>query len=424
MSQKEVKLSKFQKEFIRRRDEPLLVLATGISAGKSKVAGLWCVLETVQKQCRIIAAAQNFKALSEVLFREIKFWLEYFGVKYKYHFGQKFTLENGSEIFGASAENPEGILGFTDISAALIDEAAYCPQELYHYIGDRMRGDGIKPKYRLISSPSNQQKAKWFTDLCLANPGQVIHATALDNPFTSDEFKESLKKRYGEGSALYRQQVLGEFIETDSSDALITIDKFVSAPTRDAGVGFTIGCDAARFGVDRTVIILRDNSRIVNTAVLHKSDTFEICTAINKLALGKQINGIFVDGTGGYGAGIVDQLKLTYKNKVHEINFGGKSNDSVCSNNRALMYRNLRDALIDGFYVDDPEIREEICAQRLKLNTAGLFQLVPKEQIKEYLGRSCDLSDALALSFMEEYESSAYVVTPDIQRMLINDLFR
>jgi hypothetical protein len=421
--QKEIKLSKFQTEFIKRRDEPLLVLATGISAGKSKVAGLWCVLETIQTKCRIIAAAQNFKALDEVLFREIRYWLNYFDIKYRCS-DKKFTLENGSEIFGATDENPEGILGFTDISAAIIDEAAYCHEELYHYIGDRMRGQGIKPKYRLISSPSNQQKSKWFTDLCMKNPSAVIHATALDNPFTSAEFKESLKRRYGEGSALYRQQVLGEFIEADSSDALITIDKFASSATLDAGSYYTIGCDAARFGVDRTVVILRNNARIVDMIIMHKSDTFEICSAINKLAVGKNIKGIFVDGTGGYGAGVVDQLKLTYGFKVHEVNFGAKPKDGICSNNRAFMYRNLRDAILNGFYIENPEIREEICAQRQKLNGTGLFQLVPKEEIKEYLGRSPDLSDALALSFMEDYDDGSIVVTPVLQQSYINTLFR
>lgn len=421
--QKEIKLSKFQTEFIKRRDEPLLVLATGISAGKSKVAGLWCVLETIQTKCRIIAAAQNFKALGEVLFREIRYWLNFFNIKYRCS-DKKFTLENGSEIFGATDENPEGILGFTDISAAIIDEAAYCHEELYHYIGDRMRGQGITPKYRLISSPSYLQKAKWFTDLCMRNTSSVIHATALDNPFTSKEFKESLKRRYGEGSALYRQQVLGEFIEADSSDALITIDKFASSATLDAGSYYTIGCDAARFGVDRTVVILRNNACIVDMIIMHKSDTFEICSAINKLAVGKNIKGIFVDGTGGYGAGVVDQLKLTYGFKVHEVNFGAKPKDGICSNNRAFMYRNLRDAILNGFYIENPEIREEICAQRQKLNGTGLFQLVPKEEIKAYLGRSPDLSDALALSFMEDYDDGSIVVTPVLQQSYINTFFR
>lgn len=422
---KDIKLSKFQKKFIDRSNEQLLVLATGISAGKSKVAGLWCVLETIKKPCRIIAAAQNFKALSEVLFREIKYWLDYFGIKYRYHFGQKFTLQNGSEIFGASAENPEGILGFTDISAAIIDEAAYCPEELYHYIGDRMRGEGIVAKYRLISSPSNQQKAKWFTDLCLQNPSSVIHASALDNPFTTPEFKESLKKRYGEGTALYRQQVLGEFIETDSSDALITIDKFSSKPISTVDdKQYVIGCDAARFGVDRTVIILRNSYEIIAKTILHKSDTFEIVREINKLAIGKNIKSYYIDGTGGYGSGVADMLRLHASN-VYEVNFGGKSPDNMCANNRAYMYQRLRDAIQDGFYVEDPEIREEICAQRLKLSGNGLFQLVPKEEVKEYLKRSCDLSDALALTFMQTKEEQSIVsITPDMQRDYINSFFR
>ena len=411
---KEVKLSHFQKEFIDRSDDPLLVLATGVSAGKSKVAGLWCVFETIKKQCRIIASAQNFKALSEVLFREIKYWLDYFEIKYKYNFGQKFVLQNGSEIFGASAENPEGILGFTDISAAIIDEAAYCPEELYHYIGDRMRGEGIVAKYRLISSPSNQQKAKWFTDLCMNNPSCVIHASALDNPFTTPEFKESLKKRYGVGSSLYRQQVLGEFIETDSSDALITIDKFSSSALQN-DEEYVIGCDAARFGVDRTVVILRNSYQIIDKVVLHKSDTFEIVSAINSLTAGRKVKAIYIDGTGGYGGGIADTLRL-HNSNVYEINFGGKSPDDMCANNRAYMYQKLRDAILEGFYVDDPEIKEEICAQRIKLSNNGLFQLVPKDEIKEYLKRSCDLSDALALSFMNtKEEQSRKTITPQMQ---------
>lgn len=405
----EVKLSKFQKEFIDRRDEDLLVLATGISAGKSKVAGLWCVLETIQDKKRIICAAQNFKSLAEVLFREIKFWLQRFGIEYHEKYGQKIELQNGSEIFGASAENPEGILGFTDISAAIIDEAAYCPEELYHYIGDRMRGEGIKPKYRLISSPSNQTRAKWFTDLCMKNPNKVIHASALDNPFTSDEFKQSLKERYGVGSPMYRQQVLGEFIETDSSDCLLNQYDFRSSSNGSDGE-YIIGCDLARFGVDRTVILLRDSYKIIDTIILHQADTFKITSALHDLYSRYDIKATYFDGTGGYSGGTYDLLKLKYDN-VYEINFGGKSPDDTCANNRAYMYRNLAKAIKDGFYVgENPELKEELLAQRIKLNQRGLFQMIPKEEVKSYLGRSPDISDSLALSF---YNDGTQPYTPE-----------
>lgn len=117
-------------------------------------------------------------------------------------------------------------------------------------------------------------------------------------------------------------------------------------------------------------------------------------------------------------------LRLHASN-VYEVNFGGKSPDNMCANNRAYMYQRLRDAIQDGFYVEDPEIREEICAQRLKLSGNGLFQLVPKEEVKEYLKRSCDLSDALALTFMQTKEEQSFVsITPDMQRYYINSFFR
>ena len=421
---KEVKLSKFQKEFIKRSDEDLLILATGISAGKSKVAGLWCVLETLNNSCRIIAAAQTYRALTEVLFREITNWLNYFEVEYKYSkVDKKFELFNGSTIFGATAEDPAGILGFTDISAAIIDEAAYCPEELYHFIGDRMRGLGIKPKYRLISSPSNKAAAKWFTMLCAQNPNQVIHATALDNPFTSPEFKESLKKRYGEGSPLYRQQVLGEFIESDSSDLLVNISDFSIEPKLASENEYFMGVDISRFGVDRTCIVLRDNREILDFDVLHQADSHRIISSIQRMAQNRNVKSINLDGTGGFSAGVYDIMKLSYDN-VFEINFGAKSPDSICANNRSYMYMKLRDAIKDGFYIKDKDFINEICAQKVQLNNRGLFQLVPKEVIKEEIGKSPDLADALALSFYSETESMYINITPEKQKLYMNSLFR
>lgn len=397
----ELKLLPYQREFIKRCDDPLVILCAGVSAGKTRAAAVWVVLECLKKKSRIIAGAQTYKALTEVLFREIENMLIHFGIKYKYNTGQKFVLQNGSEIFGATNENPTGVLGFTDIDGAVIDEAAYASADFFNYTSDRLRGENvIIPKMRLITSPSNSMASKWFSDLCRKNPASVIHATSLENKFTSDAFKEALKKRYGEGTPLYRQQVLGEFIETDSSDALVTIDKFAGSKILDSGHDYYIGCDIARFGVDRTCIVLRDGAQIVDMIILHQADSHTIVRNIEKLCMNRTVKGIYLDGTGGYSSGVFDIMKLTHDN-VWEINFGGKSPDELCSNNRAFMYRRLKDAIESGFFVDDKDLKEEICAQRIMLNNRGLFQLVPKDEIKEYLGKSPDLSDALALSFYE-----------------------
>lgn len=426
MSRKvELQLSRFQKEFINRKDDPLCILCTGISAGKTRAAAVWVVLECLSKKTRIIAAAQNYKALSEVLFREIKLLLDMMKVEYHYVTGNKFTLSNGSEIFGATNENPTSVLGFSDIDGAIIDEAAYTSEELYHYIGDRLRGANIKtPKMRLITSPSNQSKAKWFRDICMKHPEAVIHATALDNPFTSKEFKQSLKDRYGEGSPLYRQQVLGEFIETDSSDTLLKWDE-IGVESKGNNQEYYIGVDMARFGVDRTVIILRDGYQILKKVILHQADTFRVSSEVHKLynECNNRIKATYIDGTGGFGGGITDILRQDYDN-VYEINFGSKSYDNLCTNMRSYMYRKLSMAIKDGFYVgNDKDLIEELLAQRIKLNDRGLFQLVSKDEIKEQIGRSPDISDALALTFASNDNEDEMVVDRKTLHNLTNFFF-
>ena len=103
----------------------------------------------------------------------------------------------------------------------LIDEAAYCNEIIYNYAKDRMRGGKYKPMTRLISSPQNGDVTNYFSELVKNNPDKVIRATAFDNPFTSQDFKDELVERYGEGSNLYRQQILGEIIDVEAVDAII-----------------------------------------------------------------------------------------------------------------------------------------------------------------------------------------------------------
>lgn len=415
----------YQKEFIRRANDPLVILCAGVSAGKTRAAATWVVLECLKKKSRIIAGAQTHVALERVLFREIEMMLQSFGVQYKYNKGQYFQLENGSEIFGATNENPVAVLGYTDIDGAIIDEAAYASEDFFNYTADRLRGEHIKvPKIRLITSPSNSVASKWFKDLCMKHPDAVIHATSLDNKFTSEEFKQQLIDRYGKGTPLYRQQVLGEFIETDTSDALVTPDKFAGSPCLEGGNRYWIGVDIARFGVDRTCIIVRNNREIVDMSILHQADSHAIIGEIKRLSIGRNVERIYLDGTGGYSSGVFDILKLELDN-VFEVNFGAKSPDVMCSNNRSYMYRKLKEAIESGFYVNDKDLIEEICAQRMKLNAAGLFQLVPKEEVKEYLGgKSPDLSDALALSFYSNEKMENSVASHDRCNECMTFLFR
>lgn len=398
-----LKYSSFQKKFLQMSDEALLILTTGVGAGKSRVAAMWIVFEAIKKKTRMIAAAQNYRALTEVLFREVETLLLQLNIDFKYTKGQKFTLYNGSEIFGATAQNPTSILGFTDIECAIIDEAAYCPEELYNYITDRMRGENVsKGRVRLISSPSNILQAQWFKKLCKKYPTKVIHATTFDNPFTSKEFKEAQKEKYGEGTPLFRQQLLGEFIDDDLNFAIIGAKEFPTLKQESYGSRY-MGIDCAGSGADYTVFIVADATGILDKVKIEKADTFKLHTIAKNLIDKWKIRKVRIDVTGGFGTGLHDMLKLSCPSvDVIGVNFGQKPIENFYLNARAELYFNLVEKIKSGFYIDDEEIIEELTSTTYLINGAGKTQLIPKGDIKEAIGRSPDSSDALGLCLYDK----------------------
>lgn len=397
-----VPVSAFQRKFLSYSKEPTVILTTGVGAGKSRVAALWVVLEATQNKSRIIAAAQNYRALTEVLFREIEKILIEWNIKYSYTKGKKFVLSNGSEIFGATAENPTSILGFTDINAAIIDEAAYTPEELYYYITDRMRGQHIKQgKIRLISSPSSDVKFKWFRDLCKRPDVKVIHATTFDNPFTSDDYKRAQILKYGEGTPMFRQQLLGEFLDTEVDFAVILNKDFPTIKQESYGKRY-MGIDCAGSGADYNVFIVCDNTGILDKVKVEKANTFELHTVAKNLINKWNVSQIRIDVTGGFGNGLHDMLKMSCPSlEVRGINFGEKAVEECYANARANMYFNLAEKIRTGFYIEDPEIKEELTNTTYLINQNGKTILTPKVKIKELIGRSPDSSDALALALYD-----------------------
>lgn len=406
-----LKLSKFQQQFINMSDEPIVILTTGVGAGKSRVAAIWAVMEATKQTCRLIAAAQNYSALTEVLFREIENLLIELNIQYHYTRGRKFVLQNGSVIFGATAQNPTAILGFTDISGAIIDEAAYCPEELYNYITDRMRGEKIKyGKIRLISSPSSQIKFKWFRELCNKHKDKVIHATTFDNPFTSDEYKQSQVDKYGLDTPLYKQQLLGEFLDDNFINQIVSPSDFIRTP-RFYNDEYTFGIDCAGYGVDYNVIAVSNKAGVVEIIKRQQANTFEMAAIVKELIEKYKPKRINLDAGGGYSNGLYDTLNLTCKCELNQVNFGGKAKSDQYANIRAEMYLTAAKEIKEGFCIQDEQAKEELTITQYFLNNSGKSAIIPKEEIKKILGRSPDTADAVVLSMYNP--NTEQIISPE-----------
>lgn len=406
-------LSKWQKSFILDGfDDPLRIAITGIGSGKSYALSLWIVLQCIKKPgIRGIMIAQNYRALTLVLIREIKIRCGEFGIRFNHNKGNNEILfENGSVLYGFTAESPDAILGLTEMDMLTMDEAAYCNEEIYNNAKDRLRGGKYKPMTRLISSPNSMSKVQnWFSGLCKKHNDCVIHATSLDNPFTSDGFKRELKERYGEGSNLYKQQVLGEILDVDAADQIIFRHEFPDKKNEGAK-DFYLGYDASGMGADTDQFVIVDKFGIVDSDFRQVSNTFEKADIITRFYDKYNVKFGNVDGTGGYSQGVFD-IVVSKGYDLGSINFAQKAiQEDKYPNARTEMYLELAKAVKAGFWVDD-EVKEEMLAQSVFINNKGQQQLMPKEDVKKVLGHSPDKCDAVALAVYAMNHGESNVMT-------------
>lgn len=393
-------LSKWQKAFaIDKFDDPLRIACTGISAGKSYALSLWIVLQCVKKPgLRGIIIAQSYRALTLVLIREIKNRAAEFGIMVKHNkANNEIEFANGSILFAFSAESPDAVLGLTEIDMLCIDESAYCNEEIYNNARDRMRGGKYEPMVRLISSPNSTERIQnWFSALCKKYPDCVIRATALDNPFTSEQFKNELKERYVEGTNIYRQQVLGEILDVDAASQIIFRNQFPPEKSRKDDKHY-MGFDASGLGADTDQFVVIDKFGMCYVDFRQEANTFEKANLVTSLY--DRFNVIYgnCDGTGGYSNGVYDMV-VAKGYELGSINFSQKAYDpDKYPNARTEMYLEAAKAIREGFWVDDM-VKEEMLAQSVFINNRGQPQLVPKEDVKKLLGHSPDRCDAVVLA--------------------------
>ena len=398
------RLSKPQEEFMRRMDDPLVIMQCGVGSGKTVCASVWSITHMLQGR-RLVAGALTHSALMKTLFRQIFEFAWKWGLKPKMNKQDKTISIGKGIIYGYSNEAPDDVLGLSDIYGMVIDEAARCSELFYNNLSDRIRGEGIgAPRKRLITSPCNEPTSQWFNDLCDKHPEAMIRASLLTNPFVSDEYIAELTERYGYGTPLYRQQVLGELVSSDYLNAIIRWEDF---PTVESSRFSYLaqpryyGLDlAGSTGRDSTVGTIINETGLLEQQVIQNADT-GIQTSMVKEAYNEGVKQGCLDGSGGFASGVYDAVKHDPKIPIRSISFNEKPDKDIYLNIRAQMYAELAEAIRGGFYIDVQkykELVEELRNTLAYIDQRGKLRICPKEDIKKAIGRSPDRADSLALA--------------------------
>jgi len=223
------------------------------------------------------------------------------------------------------------------------------------------------------------------------------------SPRVSMEWAREQIDKYGKDNPWVQVNVFGRFPQS-SLNTLLGVDEVRDAMKRHLRETDynqsqkRLGVDCARFGDDRTIIFPRQGLRAFKPVEMRNARSNEISARVMmaKSKWGSELE--FIDDTGGFGSGVVDSLIQSGVNP-HAIHFSGKAIDNRYLNKRAEMWFNMAEWIKRGGALPDiPELVRELTTPTYYFQN-GKFQLEPKDQIKERLGSSPDLADALCLTF-------------------------
>lgn len=394
------KLFPHQKRIIAST-EAILYARMGRGSGKSFTASILAVLAMLRGE-KVICLGQTASAVAEVLAPEILDKLnKIIPGQYSYNkSSHKFQYRNGI-IYLQSYESIESIRGYTMISLAILDEAALAPPDVFTILAFCMRGEGIHPRIRMLSTPRSDN---WLTRYIADNHIPVIHATTRDNKLISEEQIEIMKRTCVDENA-WRREFFGEEVDDDNGGSIFTSDLFDIKIGYQIGgpvLGYCLGIDCSGLGTDSNIILVRSENEILE--IIDK----KVATAAELASIVRGI--VFTRGRGMLSHICIDEAYgLDLANRLEEMDlpvtlvpFGGAPENKAYANKRAELYFNLKKGIQEhGLKGITEEIRRELQATKYKLNNSNRLQLIPKDEIKLNLGRSPDYADALALSFNE-----------------------
>ena len=210
-------------------------------------------------------------------------------------------------------------------------------------------------------------------------------------------------KRYGRDNPWVMSTILGLF-PPGGINTLISIEDVEAAMDRRIASDMYVtsqkrlGVDVARFGDDRTILCPRQGLRCFSMVEMRSARSNEIAARVALAKANWKSDMEFVDGTGGYGSGVIDSL-IQAGHTPQEIHFSSKAIDNRYFNKRAEMWFNLADWVRRGAQLPkDGELLKELTSPTYTFQN-GKFRLEEKDQIKSRLGFSPDKADALCLTF-------------------------
>ena len=317
------------------------------------------------------------------------------------------TTPIGTHIHFKSADKPDNLYG-EDVYSAVFDEAPRAKKDAWYALRTTLTATGAKCKlignFGGVSNWMHQLKSKAKEDNTDYAYYKITAWDAVEAGILQED--EILQAQKDLPPKVFKQLYLAEAQESD--DMLISYEQMQDLFTNDFVIpgAMSMTCDIAMLGSDKFVICVWSGRILKDLITFAKTDGKEVLRIIKDTAtkhgVGRSRIVYDADGLGGY-------LKGFLKGAVPFHN-GGKV---IKQGNKTPNYKNLKSQCgyefaknIESFYFDIEDksdiLTELEMLQSYDLDKDGKIQVMPKAKIKEILGHSPDILDALIMRWVLE----------------------
>ena len=302
----------------------------------------------------------------------------------------------------------------------LLDESGGYPESILPTCEAIFSGNPKEAHIVQAGNPTKRSGPLWKAASSARASWYVIEITAdPDDPkrtprVSIEHARQQIQDWGGRESPYVMVNVLGKFPLADFN-ALISTEECEAAMRRMyrhydyETAPRVIGVDVAREGDDASVIFCRQGLQSFQIIKRRNLTSPQGAGIVARKWEDWGADACFVDATGGFGSGWIDQLRLLNKAPIG-VQFSGEAHDKGrYYNKRTEMYFDAVDWIKRGGALPpSPEITAAL-SQTLYTFKGDRLLLEPKDLVKKKLGYSPDEADALVLTFAEPVSSKAKI---------------
>ena len=404
-------------------------IVSGHGIGKSCLVSLlilWFLF--VHPNCRIGCTAPSQAGLYDVLWSEIKKWIQKMPEGLSDMFIWESThirmKEDPNEWFAraktASKENTEALAGIhADWVMLLADEASGVEEPIFETMEGSLTSGNIL--VFLISNGTRSLGYFYDTHHKSNDMWQTYSFSSLESPRVDEKYVQGIITKYGTDSIQYAIRVQGHFpdegVMDDKGYVQLLNEKdlhFVSPDSQWKPIGRAIGAlDASGEGQDKTEWAVRDRQRAKIAAEEDTSNASGMALKSLTIMDTYQIDpyDFVIDAFGkGQDVGMEIALATTREKngsrRTYPVNVGDPCEDEMDRllylNKRAEGYYKLMKWCRAGGEIEDhPRLKDQLLSIRFRRTANGRIQIMDKVSSKKLGYPSPDMADAISMTFLK-----------------------